>query len=93
MSNGIEFKVDGAGVAAILKSAAVRAELESIASSKAREANARMYSNMPSTAGHDGYKASKPKNLTFTAISSVYAGSRAAMKDQEKHQTLSAINH
>lgn len=93
MSSGIDFKVDKGGVVEILKSAGVRSELQSIASSKAQEANARMHSNMPSTRGHDGYKASKPKNITFTAISSVYAGSRAADKDQEKHQTLNAINH
>lgn len=93
MSSGIEFKLDRAGVREILKSAAVKAELNAAAEAKAREANARMHSNMPSTRGHDGYRAGKAKNLTHTAVSAAYVASRAAAKDQERHQTLNAINH
>ncbi|MCI9129350.1 MAG: hypothetical protein HFJ65_03400 [Eggerthellaceae bacterium] len=93
MGSQFHYTMDMGGVAAILKSAPVKAELDSLAESKAQEANRRMHSSMPNTRGHDGYKAGKAKPLTFTAVSSVYTGSRAAMKDQERHQTLNAINH
>lgn len=88
-----DYKMDKSGVCAILKSAAVKAELDRIAGVKAGEANSRMHAHMPKTAGHDGYKAGKAKNLTFTAVSSVYAASRAAENDHAHHQTLNAINH
>lgn len=91
--SGVEYRMDKSGVAAILKSAAVKAELDSLAEAKAKEANARMHAQMPSTSGHDGYKAGKAKSLTFTAVSSVHTASRAAENDQAHHQTLNAINH
>ena len=93
MSGGVDFQLDEKGVASILKSAAVKAELNAAAEAKAKEANARMHSNMPSTAGHEGYKAGKAKDLTFTSVAAVYTGSRAAKRDQAHHQTLNAINH
>lgn len=93
MPSGIDFRLDHAGIISICKSLAVRAQLESCAASKAREANARMHHSMPGTAGHDGYKASKAKGIRGTAIATVYTASRAAAKDHERHQTLNAINH
>lgn len=93
MGSGAYFTLNEAGVASILKSSAVKAELDAIAEAKAREANARMHSNMPNTRGHNGYRAGKAKNLTHTAVSAVYVASRAAAKDQERNQTLNAINH
>lgn len=89
----IDYRMDKQGVSAILKSAGVKAELDQLAEAKANEANARMHANMPSTKGHEGYRAGKAKSLTFTAVASVYTASPAAKNDQAHHQTLSAINH
>lgn len=93
MSSGVEYCMDKAGVASILKSSAVKSELDSLAETKAKEANARMHVQMPNASGHDGYKAGKAKGLTFTSVASVYTVSRAARNDQARHQTLNAINH
>lgn len=91
--SGVDYQMDMRGVASILKSAAVKAELNSAAEAKAAQANARMHANMPSTAGHDGYRPARARSLTFTAVAAVYTASDAAENDEAHYRTLESINH
>jgi hypothetical protein len=83
------YTMDYAGVAAILKSDEVHAALSEAAADKAAAAN-----TLFNLQGHKGtgYQ-TKVKDLTYTAIGVVYPTGIAGVKDNEKYQTLNAVNH
>lgn len=92
MSRKFEYRMDKAGVVAILKSGAVRAELAKEAERKAAQANAACSRHYPKGATGSDYVA-EVRDLTYTSVGVVFPETPLAKKDRNVHRTLDAINH
>ncbi len=91
MTQAFRYEMDKRGVVEILKSAPVKAELESLAEKKTAEAN-RLLARHGRSDGEHVY-AHDAKNLTFTAVETVHTTGDATEGDQHRHHTLNAVNH
>lgn len=85
------YKMDKGGVTEILKSAAVKAELEALADQRCAQANRMLHSHDPNAGSHE-YMV-HVKDLTHTAVATVHTTGMTTERDQRKHHTLNAVNH